>query len=102
MSAFYSRRIGRAPTGAWLATDNYAFADVPDATTILGAGKITGRTASGFTLGLLDAVTGQATARVQTAAGVRGDAGGRAAGRLLRRAREARLRRRQSRRRRRS
>ena len=58
MSAFYSRRIGRAPTGAFLATDVNRYADVPDATTILGAGKITGRTSSGYTIGLLDAVTG--------------------------------------------
>src|SRR5512143_102416 len=71
MSSFYSRRIGRAPTGASLATDPNQFADVPDATTILGAGKITGRVASGFTLGLLDAVTGQANARVQTPTGDR-------------------------------
>src|SRR5690348_12907070 len=63
MSAFYSRRIGRAPTGASLATDNFTYADVPDATTILGAGKITGRTASGYTVGLLNAVTGRANAR---------------------------------------
>ncbi len=68
MPGFYSRRIGRAPTGADLATD-YAFADVPDATTILGAGKITGRTASGYTLGLLNAVTGRADARVAVPGG---------------------------------
>ena len=72
MSGFYSRRIGRAPTGADLATGNYAYADVPDASTILGAGKITGRTSSGFTVGLLDAVTGRAMARVQGADGARG------------------------------
>jgi hypothetical protein len=72
MSGFYSRRIGRAPTGADLATDNYAYADVPDASTILGASKITGRTSSGLTIGLLDAVTGRATARVQTFQGARG------------------------------
>jgi hypothetical protein len=72
MNAFYSRRIGRAPTGASLATDHYAYADVPDATTILGAAKVTGRTSSGYTLGLLNAVTGRATADVQTATGVRG------------------------------
>lgn len=71
MSAFYSRRVGRSPTGASLALNNYPFADVPDATTILGAGKITGRTASGFTVGLLNAVTGYATAKVQTATGER-------------------------------
>ncbi len=71
MSAFYSRRIGRAPTGASLATDPNRFADVPDATTILGAAKITGRTSKGYTLGLLNAVTGDATARVVTTTGDR-------------------------------
>jgi len=72
LTAFYSRRIGRAPTGATLATGNFAYADVPDATTILGAGKITGRTSQGYTLGLLNAVTARATADVQTASGQRG------------------------------
>jgi hypothetical protein len=71
MSSFYSRRVGRAPTGASLATDPNQFAAVPDATTILAAGKITGRTASGFTVGLLNAVTGQANAKVQTLTGDR-------------------------------
>ncbi len=72
MSAFYSRRVGRAPTGASLATDPNLYADVPDATTILGAGKITGRTSSGYTIGLLDALTGQANARIETLTGARG------------------------------
>ena len=71
MNAFYSRRIGRPPTGASLAQDNYAGAEVPDATTILGAAKITGRTQNGFTLGLLNAVTGRAMADVQSANGRR-------------------------------
>ena len=57
----------------------------------LGAGKITGRTSSGYTIGLLDAVTGQANARVETPTGATSDAGGRAARELLRRARQARL-----------
>ncbi len=72
MSAFYSRRIGRAPEGADLATGPNLYADVPDATTILGAAKITGRTQSGFTLGLLDALTNRASARIETPAGQRG------------------------------
>jgi hypothetical protein len=71
MGAFYSRRIGRTPTGADLATDNYAFSRVPDATTILGAGKLTGRTANGTTIGVLNAVTGQANADVATLSGDR-------------------------------
>src|SRR6185503_20548856 len=37
MSAFYSRRIGRQPTGASLAFANNTYADIPDATTILAA-----------------------------------------------------------------
>jgi hypothetical protein len=59
---FYSRRIGRAPQ---LATDA-DFVDVPAATTILGAGKVTGKTTSGWSIGLLNAVAGQETARVAT------------------------------------
>ena len=72
MQGFYSRRVGRAPTGADLASENYPYADIPDATTILGAGKVTGRTASGFTVGLLDALTGQANARIVLPNGSRG------------------------------
>jgi hypothetical protein len=65
LSAFYSRRIGRSPTGADLAYSAGDYADVPDATTILGAAKITGRTSSGWTIGLLDAVTNREEARVR-------------------------------------
>jgi hypothetical protein len=72
MQGFYSRRVGRAPTGASLASDNYAYADVPDATTILGAGKLTGRTSSGYTVGLLEALTGRADARVVLPNGAHG------------------------------
>ena len=71
MNAFYSRRLGRSPTGASLALNANPYADIPDATTILAAGKITGRTSKGFTLGLLNAVTGDATARVETPTGDR-------------------------------
>jgi len=72
MSAFYSRRIGRAPSGASLASDPNAYADIPDATTILAAGKITGRTGNGYTVGLLNALTNSAHARVETLTGDRG------------------------------
>ncbi|HTL03730.1 MAG TPA: DUF5916 domain-containing protein, partial [Vicinamibacterales bacterium] len=57
---FYSRRIGRTPQ-APAAGD---FSDVPRATTILGAAKLTGKTANGWSLGLLDAVTSQEHAKV--------------------------------------
>ncbi|MEO7361955.1 MAG: DUF5916 domain-containing protein, partial [Gemmatimonadaceae bacterium] len=62
LSAFYSRRIGRAPTGAPLAYAAGRYVKLPDASTILGAAKVSGRTSNGFTVGLLDAVTNRETA----------------------------------------
>ena len=58
-SLFYSRRVGRRPQLS-PGTDR---ADIPDATTILGAAKVTGRTRNGWSLGLLDAVTGRERVR---------------------------------------
>jgi hypothetical protein len=69
MSAFYSRRIGRSPQAADLAYGAGEYADVPEATTILGAAKITGRTEGGLTIGLLNAVTGRERARVRLSSG---------------------------------
>ncbi len=57
---FYSRRIGRAPQGSAAAD----FVDTPESTTILGAAKLTGRTRGGWTVGVLEAVTGRETARL--------------------------------------
>ncbi|MGH7583153.1 MAG: DUF5916 domain-containing protein [Gemmatimonadales bacterium] len=51
---FYSRRIGRAPQLAGI----YGDASSPTATRILGASKVTGRSGGGFSIGALDAVTG--------------------------------------------
>jgi len=59
---FYSRRIGRAPQ----VTAGGDFADVPSATTILGAAKLTGKTSGNWSLGFLDAVTGEESAATQT------------------------------------
>ncbi len=50
---FYSRRIGRAPQLGPLFGD----ASSPTSTTILGAAKLTGRSAGGLTVGALEAVT---------------------------------------------
>src|SRR6266404_6237071 len=69
LDAFYSRRIGRPPQLNGYVSGLAGFADTPDNTTILGAGKITGRTSGGYTVGLLDAVTGRETARYLTAPG---------------------------------
>ena len=50
---FYSRRIGRAPQLA----DYYGETEAALSTTIIGAGKLSGRLPGGFSIGLLDAVT---------------------------------------------
>jgi hypothetical protein len=57
---FYSRRIGREPQGS----ADGDFIDTPAATMILGAAKLTGKTASGWSLGVLEAVTSAERARI--------------------------------------
>jgi len=64
----YSRRIGRSPQGS--ANARTGFVDQPTSSTILGAAKLSGRTAGGWVLGLLDAVTAREFATVDSA-GVR-------------------------------
>lgn len=54
-SLFYSRRIGAAPHQS-LDGD---YVDAPTGTTIYGAAKIAGKTAGGWSFGLLDAVTAE-------------------------------------------
>ena len=60
---FYSRRIGRAPSLAPPSDES----DVPDATTILGAGKLSGKP-GGWSVGVLEAVTAREEARYRTPA----------------------------------
>jgi Domain of unknown function (DUF5916)/Carbohydrate family 9 binding domain-like len=62
---FYSRRIGRPPQRF----ANGQFVDAPNATTILGAGKLTGKVGA-WTVGLLNALTGEEKARVIDASNV--------------------------------
>ncbi len=64
---WYSRRIGRAPH----LTADGDFVSQPAATTILGAAKLTGRTAGGWSMSLVNAVTDREQAHVATG-GVRG------------------------------
>jgi Domain of unknown function (DUF5916) len=56
---FYSRRIGRTPQGSIPDSD---YQDAPDGTSILGAGKLTGKIGHGWTIGTLHAFTGKETA----------------------------------------
>lgn len=53
---FYSRRIGRSPQGR---VQSSGYFDAPDRTRILGAMKLSGKTRSGWSLGVLHALTGQ-------------------------------------------
>ena len=62
---FYSRRIGREPQGG----GDAEYVDKPASTTILGAAKLTGRTAGGWTVGVLDALTGREFARLSDGTG---------------------------------
>ncbi len=66
LSMFYTRRIGRSPQAPGNAFANGGvYADTPENTTILGAAKLTGRTPSGWSIGVLDAVTKRERATVQ-------------------------------------
>ena len=60
---FYSRRIGRRPQRDLdLQEDEYA--DIPQNSSILGALKITGKTKTGWSIGIFDSVTAEEKARV--------------------------------------
>lgn len=59
---FYSRRIGRAPQRSVNAGDGWL--ESPQSTTILGAAKLSGKTAGGWTMGFLSAVTAAEDARL--------------------------------------
>jgi hypothetical protein len=68
LQMFYSRRLGRSPQ----IFPSGTYVDMPENATILAAGKVTGRTASNYQLGVLDAVTRREKADVITIVG--GDA----------------------------
>ena len=60
---FFSRRIGRSPQGYPDVPDN-AFVDQPKNTTILGAAKFSGKTKSGWSIGVLESITGKEFAEI--------------------------------------
>jgi hypothetical protein len=69
---FYTRRVGRAPQGGL--PDSAVFADMPEAATILGAAKLSGKTAHGWSVGIMDALTQREMARYTGPGGARLDA----------------------------
>ena len=60
---FYSRRIGQPPQRE-VSLEDSQFVDTPLNSTILGAAKLSGRRANGWSVGLLDAVTAREWATV--------------------------------------
>src|SRR5687767_5579296 len=68
---FHSRRIGQRP-GRIAVPDGETVLEQPEATTILGATKVTGK-ANGWTYGGLTALTDREYALVETAAGARAE-----------------------------
>lgn len=66
-SLFYSRRIGRSPQG--FASPAGGYVEVDDRTTILGAWKLSGKTAGGWSIGAMHALTGEERANVSPGTG---------------------------------
>ena len=66
--AFYTRRIGDAPS---LAPPDGSLHDAPASNRILGAAKLTGHTQAGLTVGLLHAMVDRTTTRMLDADGAR-------------------------------
>jgi len=60
---FYSRRIGRSPHG-YPSLNNGEYTKVPENSSIAAAAKITGKTKSGISIGILDAVTDKEEAEI--------------------------------------
>jgi hypothetical protein len=61
---FYSRRIGAPPRGS--VPQGAAFHQLPERTTILGAAKLSGKTANGWSIGVLNALTAEEEALYST------------------------------------
>jgi hypothetical protein len=62
---FYPRRIGRKPQLRVANPDGTRFIDAPTATTILGAGKLSGKNSSGTSIGILNAVASEEVASIK-------------------------------------
>lgn len=62
---FYSRRIGRSPQYSPDLSDGQTM-DKPGNTPIIAAAKVTGKTPGGLSIGVVNAVTGETAARIDT------------------------------------
>jgi hypothetical protein len=64
LGMLFTRRIGRSPQATSLAANEGEYFDAPQESTILGAAKVTGQTAGGLSIGILEAVTARESADV--------------------------------------
>ena len=64
-SIFYSRRIGHSPSYT-PALGNNEYMDYPDNTAILSAAKISGKTADGLSIGILQSITAHENAEISS------------------------------------
>ncbi len=62
---FYSRRIGRSPH-VWVETEDNEYARVPRNTPIISAAKLTGKTPDGLSVGIMEAVTAEGKAEIDS------------------------------------
>ncbi len=62
---FYSRRIGRRPQG-YPSLEDGEYASVPKFTPILGAAKLTGKTENGLSVGVMEALTADTKATIDS------------------------------------
>lgn len=60
---FYSRRIGRSPQ--YSPDYDNGYIDAPTSTAILAAGKLSGKTSSGTSIGIMDALTAEEVATIR-------------------------------------
>jgi hypothetical protein len=65
---FYSRRIGRPPQG-FASPPEGGTVQIPEASTIISAAKVTGKTAGGLGLGIMSAVTAKEEATLRDSTG---------------------------------
>jgi len=62
---FYSRRIGRRPHG-YPEIDSGEYADVPGFANIIAAAKLTGKTENGLSVGIIESITNEASAEIDS------------------------------------
>lgn len=62
---FYSRRIGSSPHG-YVSLNQNEYASMPSATPILGALKLSGKTATGWSIGMLESLTKNVYAKIDS------------------------------------